>query len=148
MANLNNHRNLHIQNDQTGSGSVFQRKNTLNTYLQGDAGISDFTAYDARVNSLGGNDNQFFTAGDAGDFYGNLDLPPNAIEIADDIAIVATSDHDQDLMYVNQSMPDAAYLLAYREVASSHDFSSFGGWRPLNTVVIPFSQYTRYGEIN
>ena len=63
MANLNNHRNLHIQNDQTGSGSVFARKNTLNTYLQGDAGISDFTAYDARVNSLGGNDNQFFTAG-------------------------------------------------------------------------------------
>ena len=148
MANLNNHRNLHIQNDQTGSGSVFARKNTLNTYLQGDAGISDFTAYDARVNSLGGNDNQFFTAGDAGDFYGNLDLPPNAIEIADDIAIVATSDHDQDLMYVNQSMPDVAYLLAYREVTSSHDFSSFGRWRPLNTVVIPFSQYTRYGEMN
>ena len=148
MANLNNHRNLHIQNDQTGDENVFQRNNTLNSYLQGSAGISDFTAYDAKVNSLGANDKQFLTAGDTGDFYGNLNLPPNAIEIADDIAIVATSDHDQDLMYVNQSMPEVAYLLAYREWTSSHEFASASKWTPLGTVIIPFSQYTRYGEMN
>ena len=137
----NQKKSLFIQNDQTGTGGVSQRNNTIPLGFYAQDGITEFNAYNDRVSSLANSvrwssnlrDNdgnlinerrdEFFHGDESRESYGQ-GLPPNAIEIADDMAIVATSEHTQDLMYVNDEMPGCAYILVQRSWESSHGFSA------------------------
>tara|TARA_B100001778_G_scaffold334559_1_gene346510 strand:- start:18624 stop:30425 length:11802 start_codon:yes stop_codon:yes gene_type:complete len=180
----NQKKSLFIQNDQTGTGGVSQRNNTIPLGFYAQDGITEFNAYNDRVSSLANaarwssnlrdNDgnlinerrDEFFHGDESRESYGQ-GLPPNAIEIADDMAIVATSEHTQDLMYVNDEMPGCAYILVQRSWESSHGFSSSSDWKiahgangaepnQLGTsdsndfhniaLLIPYNGFTNYGK--
>ena len=180
----NQKKSLFIQNDQTGTGGVSQRNNTIPLGFYAQDGITEFNAYNDRVSSLANSvrwssnlrDNdgnlinerrdEFFHGDESRESYGQ-GLPPNAIEIADDMAIVATSEHTQDLMYVNDEMPGCAYILVQRSWESSHGFSSSSDWKIAHgargaepnqlatsgsddfyniALLIPYNGFTNYGK--
>ena len=55
MANIKSTTSLHIQNDQTGTEGVSQRDNAAELIMQSGGGITNFTNFNDKTNSLSNN---------------------------------------------------------------------------------------------